>query len=69
MDGHVFEIAGPAELALEELARELHWEMERLDPTDAPDWEARTEHQRQFYRLCVDHLIRQPEARVLVASQ
>lgn len=68
MDGHANEIVGPAKLALEELARELHWEMERLDPTDAPDWDALTERQRQFYRLCVEHLIRQPEARVLVAS-
>jgi hypothetical protein len=43
------------EEALEFLARRLHWKMEHLDPTDGPEeWEQLSEHQREFYRACVN---------------
>ena len=47
--------------ALERLASELHWKMERLDPSESPEWAELTDHQRSFYRLCVKHLLRQSE--------
>jgi len=40
---------------LERLAMRLHSEMEHLDPTiDGVEWEALTDHKREFYRLCVE---------------
>lgn len=45
------------ERAIEELAEALHAKMERLDPTLDPDWSEMTDHQREFYRLCVIDLL------------
>ena len=41
------------EAELDELAKALHAKMEHLDPTFDPDWPEKSEHQRDFYRLCV----------------
>ena len=43
--------------AKEFLASELFWKMERLDPSENPDWEELTDHQKNLYRLCVEHLL------------
>ena len=48
----------PPEDPVERLARVLHAKMEHLDPTDDPDWESLTEQQREFYRLCIEALLR-----------
>jgi hypothetical protein len=42
---------------IEGLARVLHREMERLDPTGKPDWQKLTEREREFYRSCIDALL------------
>jgi hypothetical protein len=47
----------PADSAIERLARELHWKMEHLDPTEDSDWERLSDRQREFYRLCVRWLL------------
>jgi len=36
-----------------ELGRALYEEMCRLDPGDDPEWQDMTDHEREFYRLCV----------------
>ncbi|MFL5338502.1 MAG: hypothetical protein ACJ8H8_36430 [Geminicoccaceae bacterium] len=38
------------------LARVLHREMERLDPTEDADWESMDERRRDFYRFCIEAL-------------
>jgi hypothetical protein len=43
--------------AIEVLAEHLHWEMERMDPTDDDNWAAMSEFRRDFYRLCVRSLL------------
>ncbi len=43
--------------SIELLARALHNIMERLDPTEDRCWEYLTEHQRDFYRICVETLL------------
>lgn len=54
--------AGAPEDPREILARRLHWEMERLEPTSATEWVALSEHQRDFYRFCVDGLLEEDGA-------
>lgn len=44
-----------------DLARVLHYEMEKLDPTDDPDWDQMSDHRREFYVLCVRSLIKSSE--------
>ena len=44
---------GPAE----QLARQLYWEMERLEPTDDDcNWDCLSEHEKNFYRSCISGL-------------
>jgi len=50
---------GRCDNVVSELARELHWQMERLDPTDLSEWDELSERQRKFYRNCVEHLLLQ----------
>jgi hypothetical protein len=54
--------AGAPDNPRETLARRLHWEMERLEPTSDAEWTNLTEHQRDFYRYCVDGLLEEDEA-------
>jgi hypothetical protein len=49
------------ELALEQLARRLHWKMEYLSPSDTPEWDNLTEYNRAFYRSCVGALFEEIE--------
>ena len=39
------------------LARELYEDMEHLDPSNAPGWEELSSREREFYMLCVSHLL------------
>jgi hypothetical protein len=49
------------EAARERLARELHFKMEHLDPSDGGgEWEALSESQRELYRACVEWLFCDP---------
>ena len=41
------------------LARELHWQMERLDSTNPSEWDEPTEHQKVFYLVCDRRLLLQ----------
>ncbi len=45
----------------EKLARTLYEEMERLDPSDSVyvEWDELTDHERQFYILCVRAITRE----------
>jgi len=45
------------EAEIERLAVELHGEMERLDPVGS-DWGELEEHDRQFCRLLIEHILR-----------
>lgn len=47
--------------ALETLAKKLHDKMEHLEPTDRPDWAHMDNHEREFYRLCIEWLVLEPE--------
>jgi len=48
--------------AIERLAMLLHDKMEHLDPTvEGAGWLTLTEHQRDFYRLCVETILAEPE--------
>ena len=49
------------EEAIEGLARELHWKMEHLDPTDGADWELLSDSEREFYRQSVAWMLLFPE--------
>lgn len=40
-------------VSLDEMAKMLHAKMEHLDPTDRPEWDGLTDHERDFYRICV----------------
>jgi hypothetical protein len=42
---------------LERLARALYWKMEHLDPSASADWEDLTSREKEFYCLCVQHLM------------
>ena len=42
---------------IEQLARHLHWHMERLEPTDEPEWDSLSNFQKEFYRLCVEGIL------------
>lgn len=46
---------------LEKLARRLHDKAEHLDPTDDDLWDAMSEDRRDFYRLCIEWLLLEPE--------
>ncbi len=45
------------EEAIDLLARELHFKMEHLDPTEDADWEKLSERHRDFFRCCIRHLM------------
>lgn len=51
----------PREGPIEALARELHWKMEHLDPSDNPGWDELTDHDKNFYRCCVEWLLMEPK--------
>lgn len=49
-------------LAIEmKLAERLYETMEHLDPSSDLPWDALTDRQREFYRLCVDALVEDGE--------
>ena len=48
-------------LAIELLARGLHWKMEHRDPTEDGDWDSLADSQRDFYRTCVRALVGQQD--------
>lgn len=42
------------------LARQLHWKMEHMDPSDNEDeweWDGLTELQKEFYRACINAVL------------
>jgi hypothetical protein len=43
--------------SLERLARVLQEKMEDLDPCDGREWDELTDHEREFYRQCVKHIL------------
>jgi hypothetical protein len=45
------------EYVLDAIARRLHEVMERLDPTDDPEWDSLTDDRREFYRQCVKEVL------------
>lgn len=51
--------------AVDRLAEALRWKEEQLDPTcdpaNWPSWRDISEHEREFYRCCIEHLIRDRE--------
>lgn len=50
--------------ALEELAKELFFIMEKLDPTDDPsayNWGSISDRDREFFRICVKRLLHRRE--------
>lgn len=49
---------------IDKLANDLFWKMESLDPSGL-SWDALSDRDRVFYRLCVEHLMRQPETTAL----
>jgi hypothetical protein len=59
---HRFHEAGaPNPVLVEKLAERLHWKMEYLDPgSDEETWSSLSEHAREFYRICVRDLLREP---------
>jgi len=54
--------------ALEALARELHWKMEALDPSDGRDWRDLSDREREFYRLSVRAVLANREIVALALS-
>jgi hypothetical protein len=44
---------------VERLSRALHWKMEHLDPSWDGNWDRLSERNREFYRQCVKHLLRE----------
>jgi hypothetical protein len=46
-----------ADEVIEKLTRRLHHGMEHLDPTEDPEWDFQTDHQKEFYRLCIMDLL------------
>jgi hypothetical protein len=42
---------------VEELAKHLHWALEKYDPTDDPTWDQLDDHQREIYRATVKSLL------------
>lgn len=60
LDGRSFESAETT--ARENLARDLHNELERLDPsTDGDDWLTLKPYQREMYRSAINYVIRNPD--------
>lgn len=50
---HDFEVP-----AVEELSKELWWKEEQLDPSpDVKTWETLSNHEREFYRCCIVHIL------------
>lgn len=49
--------AADSETKIGRLARQLHWKMEHLDPTEDGDWDCLSDRKREFYRLCVEYLL------------
>jgi hypothetical protein len=43
--------------SVDRLAEVLHAKMEHLDPTDGPSWVCMSEHDREFYRACVEAVL------------
>ena len=65
-DRHIVAITSRASLSGREdivlaLAKELHWETEKLDPTDLPEWDALDDHRKRFFVRCVEHLLLQEQ--------
>lgn len=50
-------VSDESESAFIALAKGLHAEMERLDPTEDPNWEALTPSRKEFYFSCIDWLL------------
>ena len=47
-----------SEAAIERLAVRLHDRMEHLDPTlNASAWNNLSDHEKEFYRLCIEDLL------------
>lgn len=42
---------------MERMAKELHRKLEHLAPTGDPNWDDLEEHERGFYRTCIETLI------------
>jgi hypothetical protein len=42
---------------IEELAKHLHWTLERYDPTSDPTWDCLNDHQREIYRATIRSLL------------
>lgn len=68
MDVKVREEARKA--AIETLAQRLHFKSEHFDPSGEPPWEELSEHQKEFWRLCVSSLLeeRQPVLTVMASA-
>lgn len=54
---HYGEVVNKLFLVEMKLAKRLHETMEHLDPSSDASWDALSEREREFYRLCVDALI------------
>ncbi len=50
-----------SEPALEGLAGRLFEKMNRLDPGEEESWGEVAEHDRHFYRACVESILMEPE--------
>jgi hypothetical protein len=56
--------------ALEALAERLHFEMERLDPSESAEWDGLSDADREFFRQCVKAVLSQPRnVHVLLRDQ
>ena len=44
--------------AVETLAKRLHFKAEHLDPSEDPEWDEMTEHQRDFWRFLVEDMLK-----------
>lgn len=47
----------PPDRPNEQLAKILHYEFERLDPSDQPAWDSLSDHQRRVYLLLIEELL------------
>lgn len=48
------------DFALEALSERLHFEMERLEPSNESDWCALSDYDKEFYRQCVKAILSRP---------
>lgn len=49
----------PNESIVLALAKELHWQLERGDPSPEGEWDELSEQQRKYYVHCIEHLLLQ----------